>query len=85
VDKGKGHESFSNVRLLHPLREIDLFVENPIDFEDVWKRAEVVDVNGIVARVASIPDLIELKRLSGRPKDLAEIEELKALSELGEE
>jgi len=81
----KGMKVFSMFDPSNPMREVDLFVENPMDFEDVWKRAKLMDINGTPARVASIGDLIELKRISGRPKDLADIEELKALSELGEE
>jgi hypothetical protein len=64
-----------------PLRVVDLFVENPIDFEGLWTRSEVVDLSGTTARVASIPDLIGLKRLAGRPEDLLDIEALEAILE----
>lgn len=46
-----------------PMRIVDLFVENPIDFEALWERSELVPLSDTVVRVASIPDLIEMKRL----------------------
>lgn len=68
-----------------PLRVVDLFVENPIDFEELWSRSENVPLSGTTARVASIPDLIRLKRLAGRPEDALDIEALEAILERREE
>lgn len=64
-----------------PMRVVDLFVENPIDFEELWSRSEDVPLSGTTARVASIPDLIRLKRLAGRPEDALDIEALEAILE----
>ncbi len=63
----------------NPLRSVDLFTENPIDFEELWANSQLVDLSGTSARVASIPDLIRLKRISARPLDLADIEALEAI------
>jgi predicted nucleotidyltransferase len=65
-------------------RSVDLFVENPLAFEDVWARSEVLDYRGVPVRVASIPDLIELKRRAGRPEDLFDISQLLKLQRLRE-
>lgn len=65
----------------NPFLEIDLFVSHPIDFEDLWARSQIMSLGKTEVRVASIDDLIGLKRLSGRPQDLADIkvlEEIKA-------
>jgi hypothetical protein len=63
----------------NPMRQVDLFVESPIDFEGLWSRAVTMEVGSVPARVASIPDLIELKRIAGRPQDAADIEALEAI------
>jgi predicted nucleotidyltransferase len=63
-------------------RSVDLFVENPVDFEEIWTRSEVSDYRGVPVRIASIPDLIDLKRRAGRPEDLFDISQLLKLQRL---
>jgi hypothetical protein len=72
----KGMRVFSFFHPQTPLIEVDLFVEHPIDFESLWRDSEVMDLGDRSVRVASIPHLIELKRLAGRPQDLLDIEAL---------
>jgi hypothetical protein len=55
------------------------------DFEGLWSRSDAVDLDGLSVRVASIDDLIEMKRAAGRPKDLIEIEVLGAVRDELEE
>jgi len=64
---------FSMVNPHNPLRIVDLFVENVIPFEDLWNRSQVVRLDETSIRVASLVDLIHLKRLAGRPQDLIDI------------
>jgi hypothetical protein len=64
----------------NPMRAIDVFVESPIDFDALWQRAEIIQLDRTSVRVASIPDLIALKRLAGRPQDLMDIEALDAIA-----
>jgi hypothetical protein len=64
----------------NPMREVDVFVENPLSFEDLWSRAETVPLESTTVRVASIADLIAMKRMAGRPQDRADIEALEALA-----
>lgn len=50
-------------------------------YADLVTRAEWYDIDDLSIRVASIDDLIRMKRAAGRPKDLLAIEELGALRE----
>ena len=62
-----------------PGTEIDLFVREPFAFNEAWARATTATIDGVHIHVASIDDLIELKRHAGRPKDLDDIAALEAL------
>ena len=64
-----------------PLRQIDLFVQEPIPFETLWEGAREIDVAGTPVRIASIEDLITMKRAAGRAQDLADIDALERLAE----
>ncbi len=44
------------------------------------RRASVFDIDGIAVRVASIEDLIAMKRAAGRPQDVVDIESLEIAS-----
>ncbi len=50
-------------------------------YEDLARTAEAYDLFGYRVLVASVDDLIRMKRAAGRPKDLLAIEELGALRE----
>jgi hypothetical protein len=63
----------------NPMREVDLFVEPPIDFGLLWEHSELIHVRGVMIRIASIPDLIDMKRLAGRPEDLLDIDALQEI------
>lgn len=75
----KGMRVFSLWHPADPLLEVDLFVDHPIPFQDLWDRSQVVHLGAIDLRIASIEDLIRLKRLASRPEDLQDIEALEAI------
>lgn len=77
----KGLTVFSLWSPAHPATEIDVFVEEPFPFDAAYARALRVDLGTIETTVASLADLIALKRLAGRPKDLADIAALEALDD----
>ena len=71
----------TNLTLETTIGDFDLIAEPAgVDsFIGLWDRAVVMDVNGIEVHVASIDDLISMKRAANRPKDREHILELEAL------
>lgn len=51
----------------------------PIRFEDLWSRSSKLQLTSTSVRVASIPDLILMKQLAGRPQDRLDIEQFEAI------
>ena len=63
----------------HPLTEVDLFVESPLEFEVAHRRALRKEIApGLIATFVGIEDLRHLKRLAGRPQDLLDLDKLPA-------
>jgi predicted nucleotidyltransferase len=64
----------------NPLLVVDLFATEPLPFDDLWSRAENVNLGGETIRIASIPDLIVMKRAAARPQDAIDIAELEKIA-----
>jgi predicted nucleotidyltransferase len=56
--------------------EVDLFVESPLPFDDLYARAVRVDLGETTVSVAAIDDLVAMKRAAGRPRDVEDVEAL---------
>lgn len=76
----KGMRVFSLWDPNNPMREVDLFVEPPISFDELWTRSRVVELSTVTVRIAGVDDLIAMKRLAGRPEDLSDIAALDEIS-----
>jgi hypothetical protein len=64
----------------HPQTPIDLFAFEPFDFQREHAAALVAEIAaGTTLRVLRLPALIRLKSAAGRPQDLADIAELRAI------
>lgn len=62
---------------------VDVFVHEPFDFAHEYEIALQSELSpGFVARFVSIPTLIEMKRVAGRPRDLDDIQHLQWLQEI---
>jgi hypothetical protein len=65
----------------NPMVTVNLFARPRLPFEDLWTRADVFTVAGRELRVASIADLIAMKRAAGRPQDHLDVEKLERLQQ----
>ena len=64
----------------NPMFVVDLFAKEPIPFEDLWSRADRMTLGEQTVRVASIEDLIQMKREAGRAQDTVDIAELEIIA-----
>jgi predicted nucleotidyltransferase len=62
-----------------PFLSVDLFVQEPVPFDELAARATEVAVGASKVLVAAIGDLIVMKRDAGRPRDLEDIEKLEEI------
>ena len=58
---------------------LDLFVQDPFDFDAAYERALRVPLESTEARVLGLDDLIAMKQSVGRPHDQEDLEALRAL------
>lgn len=56
---------------------VDIVLEHPLDFTESFRHSAIKKVGGIEIYVASIGDIITMKKVSNRPKDLSDMEMLK--------
>jgi len=75
----KGMRAFTFMLPGHPLSDIDILIDTPITFAELSSRAERIDAGGLMLRIASIADLIEMKLVAGRDQDLADVDALRRL------
>ena len=63
----------------HPGFAVDLFVQEPFDFDVVYRRALRVPLQEVEVTVIARDDLGRMKRATGRARDLEDIEALSTL------
>jgi hypothetical protein len=64
-----------------PGTDVDLFAAEPVPFGELRARAKQAALATTAVTIASIPDLIEMKRTAGRPQDLADVAALEAIAQ----
>ena len=78
----KGMLVFSLVSPQHAATTVDVFAEAPLEFARAYGEAVCFEVApGLPATVVSLPDLLALKAQAARPKDMLDIEKLKAIQQ----
>jgi predicted nucleotidyltransferase len=80
--KEKGAVVFTFIDLKKPFKQIDIFLSNPIDFEEAYSRREVMTIGGAKVSIASIDDLIKMKAATARPRDMEDIHHLERIKAL---
>ena len=83
VEKGMQVLNFHSDR--HRETPVDIFVQEPFDFEREYERAVVEQVaTGVPVRIVRLETLIQMKAAAGRPQDLADIAELRNMHGRGD-
>jgi hypothetical protein len=61
----------------HRLTPIDIFVQEPFDFDTEYDRALIKEIEvGVPLRFVDIETLLAMKRAAGRPEDLIDVRQL---------
>ena len=63
----------------HPTVRIDLMLEVPFDFDEVFERARWDELGGVRAPFLGLDDLIDMKERAGRDVDLLDARQLRRL------
>jgi len=75
----KGMRVFSFWHPERPFEIVDVFIANPIPFEEMEKEKTIKKAKGFEIPIPSLRHLVKLKRISGRPEDLRDIELLEKI------
>jgi len=75
--KNKHMKAFNFYRGERTYEEVDIIIDSPVDFKEAIKDALEARVGGLTLKVISPKNFIKMKRVSGRQRDLRDIEELK--------
>lgn len=76
-EKGMVVLSFEDAR--DPLKVVDVFVVHPIPFRTAYARRQMIRLDTTSVPLAHPRDLIRMKRMAGRDRDLADIASLRML------
>ena len=73
-----------HLALTTDIADIDFYGDAPgiPSFDMLWNQSVILDLNGTAVHVASVDDLIAMKRAANRPKDQNHLLELEALRKL---
>ena len=80
--KEKGMIVFSFVSRRPPFQMIDMFVNEPIRFNDLYGKKKDVRIGGIKIPLIGIDHLLKLKKEAGRAKDLDDIVQLNEIKRI---
>lgn len=71
--ENRNMKAFSFIHGESAYKVVDIVLVHPLEFEKAYGRRTVKTVKGVELNLASIEDLIECKKFSGRAQDLTDI------------
>ena len=74
---------FSFVQKDPPFELIDMFVDEPIKFSDLYEKRKKAKIRDMVVPLISIDHLKKLKLKAARPQDLIDVVQLDAMQRMG--
>lgn len=77
VDDGLRFFPFVDERL--PNFKVDIFLEYPLDSDQLFSKAQEIDLGSEKTSICSVEDLRRMKEIAGRPQDQMDIESLTLL------
>ncbi|MBW2000247.1 MAG: hypothetical protein JRJ29_20095 [Deltaproteobacteria bacterium] len=80
--KEKGAVVFTFVHKEKPYRQVDVFLSNPVAFDEAYGRRRDMQIGDAKLSLISMDDLIALKQAVGRPRDLEDVHHLKKIREI---
>lgn len=83
--KEKNMKVFSVYNPDNPMEHIDVMVDHVMDFKILYENRVIMKSHDLEIPVASIPNLIQLKRHAGRERDFIDIKALERIEELKRE
>ncbi len=75
----KNMKAFSLINPTWAISEIDVIIDAPVDYADAEKHVKRISTGTVTIPTISIPDLIKMKRKTGRQQDKTDIKYLEAL------
>lgn len=74
--ENRNMKAFSFFHEKEKFREVDVLLSHPLDWDSAFARRTLVPFRGQTLNVVDIRDLILMKRVAGRSKDLSDIDML---------
>jgi hypothetical protein len=82
--KEKGMKVFTFFHPKRPFAEVDILIDEQISFNEIWEHRVEYQTGHVSIPTASIDDLIKMKQVSARDKDLSDIAALRRIKALKE-
>ena len=70
VDEWKGKVTIAFRNDKDKSKQIDIFMKNPIKFDQAYKRRKLFDLGRVKISCVGLEDLLRMKAISGRDRDL---------------